>query len=87
MNETFTREEILAAFDAAGLSVTDWAKAHNFRRQDVYALLSGRTTGRRGEAHRIAIALGLKPGVTGDTEKLLNRLTDNRQMRKDSSAP
>ena len=87
MNKTFTREEIRAAFDAAGLSVTDWAKAHDFRPQDVYALLGGRTTGRRGAAHRIAVALGVMSGVTGDTEKLLNRLTDNRQMREDSSAP
>jgi len=52
--------EIRGAFADAGLTVSDWADAHGFRRENVYAVLSGRVKGRRGEAHRIAQALGLK---------------------------
>jgi gp16 family phage-associated protein len=63
IKHTRTREEVLAAFEAQGLSVTEWAAAHGFRREDVYAVLGGRTRGRRGEAHRIAVALGIKPSV------------------------
>ena len=47
-------------FDASGLSVTDWAAAHGFKREQVYAFLNGKTSGRRGAAHEIAVALMLK---------------------------
>jgi len=53
--------ELRHAFENAGISVSEWADSHGFRRENVYAVLSGRTRGRRGEAHRIALALGLKP--------------------------
>ncbi len=48
-------------FIARGETVADWAKLHGFEAQLVYAVLSGRLAARRGQAHRIAIALGLKP--------------------------
>ena len=51
---------IRQAFDDAGVSVSEWAAEHGFRRESVYAVLSGRSKARRGEAHRIAVALGLK---------------------------
>lgn len=57
-----TREEIREAFEATGLTVSSWAESRGFRRESVYAVLSGRTRGLRGEAHRIATALGLKFG-------------------------
>lgn len=56
-------EEIQKRFRAAGLSVTDWAKANNFDRNLVYRVIHGRMKGHRGEAHRIAVALGLKAEV------------------------
>jgi gp16 family phage-associated protein len=70
------------AFEDAGVCVSDWADSHGFARASVYAVLHGRTKGRRGEAHRIAVALGLKsaqslslthpqsalPGQTDDEE-------------------
>lgn len=46
--------------DASGISVSDWARQHGFPREIVYSLLSGRCRGRRGMAHRVALALGLK---------------------------
>ena len=55
------REEVKRWFEINGLSVSDWAVAHGFKREQVYAVLNGRTAGRRGTAHLIAVALGLKP--------------------------
>lgn len=55
-----SRGDVRANFDAQGLVVTEWANAHGFKAEDVYLVLSGRTKGRRGQAHLIAVALGLK---------------------------
>jgi gp16 family phage-associated protein len=54
------RAQVKRWFEANGLSVTDWATARGFKREQVYAVLNGRSTGRRGAAHRIAVELGLK---------------------------
>jgi gp16 family phage-associated protein len=59
-SNTEQREGAKRWFEVNGLSVTDWAVAHGFKREQVYAVLNGRTAGRRGTAHRIAVALGLK---------------------------
>lgn len=48
-------------FDQRGETVADWAKAHGFDARLVYAVLAGRLAAKRGQAHHIAIALGLKP--------------------------
>jgi gp16 family phage-associated protein len=47
-------------FFTDGQQISDWAQAHGFNRDLVYGVLAGRTKGQRGEAHRIAVALGLK---------------------------
>lgn len=62
-----TREQAIAWFDSSGTPVTSWAQANGFAPSVVYALLAGRTKGRRGEAHRAAVALGLKSVITGGT--------------------
>jgi gp16 family phage-associated protein len=54
------RVQVKQWFEANGLSITDWATARGFKREQVYAVLNGRSAGRRGTAHRIAVALGLK---------------------------
>ncbi len=56
-----TPKEVRAWFLAQGLTIAQWAAAHGFKAEHVYAALSGRTAGRRGRAHHVAIALGLKP--------------------------
>ena len=43
-----------------GMTVTEWAAARGFRRENVYAALAGRTHGTRGLAYEVALALGLK---------------------------
>ncbi|WP_342766938.1 DNA-binding protein [Trinickia fusca] len=55
-----TREEVRDAFASHGVTVVEWAHAHGFNPDSVYAVLLGRTRGVRGEAHRIAVALGIK---------------------------
>lgn len=47
-----------------GITVVEWARAHEFDVHLVYGVLSGRTKARRGESHRIAVALGLKPAAS-----------------------
>ena len=53
------RQEI----DRKGVSVAALARQHNIKARDIYPLLYGRNKGKRGEAHRIAVLLGLKDGV------------------------
>lgn len=43
-----------------GKTVTAWAKEHGFPVRAVRAVISGHNKGHYGQAHRIAVALGLK---------------------------
>lgn len=49
-------------FQDDGVSVAEWARQRSFSLPLVYAVLSGRNRGTRGESYRIAVALGLRPG-------------------------
>jgi gp16 family phage-associated protein len=57
-----TAEQVRAEFDAAGVSVAEWARLHGLNRVLVYRLLSGTHKGLRGQSHRAAVLLGLKAG-------------------------
>jgi gp16 family phage-associated protein len=48
-----------------GETIADWAAKNGFSPATTYSLLAGRLRARRGEAHRIAVALGLKPPSAG----------------------
>jgi len=61
----FDRASIKKLFNDEGVTVTQWAHDHGFRRETVYAVLDGRIKGTRGEGHLIAIALGLKNKTKG----------------------
>jgi gp16 family phage-associated protein len=58
-----TPEEIRAAFEAEGRSISQWAREHGLRPAIVYQVLSGAKKGRRGDSHRAAVLLGLKHGI------------------------
>lgn len=60
VNPKCNAETVKADFFMEGITITEWAIAHGFRREDVYSVLSGRTKGARGKAHFICVALGLK---------------------------
>ena len=62
-----TREQVKQEFWLAGRSITDWSQAHGIERHVVYGLLDGKTKGCRGEAHRAAVLLGLKPDLSKAT--------------------
>jgi len=55
-----TPSEVKQAFVDKGETITAWAKAHGFSRNEVYAVLNGKTKGRHGNSHRIAVLLGIK---------------------------
>jgi gp16 family phage-associated protein len=65
MTRLYTSAEVKKAFRDEGVSLSDWAAANGFSRQAVYAALGGRTIGSRGEAHRVAVALRMKPQPAG----------------------
>lgn len=82
-------DEVRAKFEADGLSVSDWAMTHGFKRASVYAVLDGRSRCRRGEGHRIAVALGLKI-PSGEVAGHINAISNMRRAANTpgaSSAP
>ena len=60
-HEARNPNEVKAWLERHGVTIHEWAHAHGFTPGVVYALLQGRTRGLRGEAHQVAIALGIKP--------------------------
>ena len=61
-----TIEEVKKDLDSRGISVPQVARSIGVSPRIVYALLQGRIKGRRGQAHRAAVALGLKDGKTNE---------------------
>lgn len=59
---TKTAEQVKAEFEANGKSISQWAEANGFRANAVYQVLNGFTKANRGQAHQIAVALGIKAG-------------------------
>ncbi|WP_226463362.1 MULTISPECIES: DNA-binding protein [Hydrogenophaga] len=53
-------ETVKLQFELHGLSIREWAQAQGFSERLVYAVLSGKSKGMRGESFRIAVALGLR---------------------------
>lgn len=55
-----TPDQVKADFLASGITISQWARDHNFTPRDVSLVLNGQIKGRYGKGHDIAIALGLK---------------------------
>lgn len=64
-----TPAEVRREFAEAGISVSEWARTNGFNRMTVVDVLRGHRLGLRGEAHRVAVALGLKAGRVVDVKK------------------
>lgn len=62
MHQLLTPEQARAALDMAGKSIAEFAREHSLDEPTVYQILAGRRKGRRGEAHRAAVLLGIKAG-------------------------
>lgn len=58
-----TPEQARAALDRKGMSIAEFCRIHDLNKNLVSDLLNRRRKGRRGEAHRAAVLLGIKDGV------------------------
>lgn len=59
-------ERVRNGFFLRGESVADWARQNGYSTTLVYQVLSGRCKAMRGDSHRVAVALGLKPRLGAD---------------------
>lgn len=66
--KTRTREEVRERFRRRGQTVAQWARQHGYGYQQVLDVLNGRTRGNYGQAHNIAVALGIKDGAPTTAE-------------------
>ena len=57
-----TIEEVRSDMARKGITATAWAKKNGVSPETVRGVLLGRIKGRNGEAHKIAVLLGLKDG-------------------------
>ncbi|MBN3006363.1 MULTISPECIES: DNA-binding protein [Chromobacterium] len=57
-----TAAEARAELQSKGISITQWAIANKFSPNLVFEVLGGRKKCVRGQAHEIAIKLGMKAG-------------------------
>jgi len=62
MHALLTPEQARAALDRRGKSIAEFSREHDLNKNLVSDLLNGRKKGRRGEAHRAAVLLGIKDG-------------------------
>lgn len=76
---TKTLEQVRAEFRRAGINVSEWARTNNFNRMTVVDVLRGHRQGLRGEAHRVAVALGLKEGDVIDIDQFKPAHQPNRE--------
>jgi len=51
-------------FSTNGVSISSWARENNVELKILYAVLNGKNRGYRGEGHRVAVRLGLKPSTS-----------------------
>ncbi|KAA0983745.1 DNA-binding protein [Pseudomonas sp. ANT_J28] len=63
MPATVTTEQARESLDRRGMSIAEFSRKHGLNKNLVSDLLNGRIKGRRGEAHRAAVLLGIKDGV------------------------
>ena len=57
------RQQARETLEKRGQTAKNFAVLHNLNPSTVYAVLSGQSLCRRGEAHRAAVLLGIKDGV------------------------
>ena len=57
-----TADDVRAEFRHKGVSISSWAIANGYSTNLVFEVLAGRKKCIRGQAHNIAVSLGLKAG-------------------------
>lgn len=58
-----TPEQVKKRFEREGKTFAGWARDHGFDPRTVVAVVNGVNKGRRGKAHEVAVALGIKKGA------------------------
>ncbi|CAM4208598.1 TPA: DNA-binding protein [Stenotrophomonas maltophilia] len=58
-----TAPQVREELDRKGISIAEFARTHNLDQRATWLVLSGRNKGRRGEAHKAAVVLGIKAGT------------------------
>jgi len=58
-----TVQQVREDLDKQGISIAEFARTNDLDLRAVYLVLGGRNKGRRGDAHKAAVALGLKAGT------------------------
>ena len=81
-NTAKNRQQIQAEFRAAGITLAEWARANGFSRMTVVDVLRGHRAGKYGEAHRVAVALGLKQGQVVDVQNFKQPPVSNGKPRR-----
>jgi gp16 family phage-associated protein len=62
----------------SGMSVAEWARVRGFSAGLVYQVLEGQRKCMRGQSHQIALALGLKKGLSIGMDELSRQLIESR---------
>lgn len=57
-----TREAVRAELNRCGKTIADWSRENACNADIVRGVLLGRIKGMRGEAHKVAVLLGIKEG-------------------------
>ena len=63
LKKILTAEQVKSQFKNEGKTFTAWAKKRGYRLNDVYRVLNGQLKANYGNAHQIAVDLGMKEGV------------------------
>ncbi|EPJ83222.1 MULTISPECIES: DNA-binding protein [Pseudomonas] len=63
MPAPLTPDQVREQMDRQGVSIADFSRKHRLNKNLVSDLLNGRKKGKRGEAHRAAVLLGIKEGT------------------------
>ena len=62
-----TGEQAKARIRAQGITTTEWAHNHGYNRREVYRVLNGQLKANFGTAHQIAVDLGMKLPLGGES--------------------
>ena len=72
-----TAAQAKAWLEHQGKSVQEFAREHGIDPATTYQVLAGRKKGKRGEAHKVAVLLGMKDGI------ITSRSTDLVEAKDD----
>lgn len=65
-----TPDEVRQELASLGISISDWAREMGYPPGLVHQVLAGRLRCVRGQAHKVAVSLGLKVGKLGGVSDL-----------------